>query len=73
MARSSAGDRKEHRYDLIAPLRPPTGACPAWTMVWMKPNMSAVLKARPKAWLSIPTDQCLQRLAHDQYRLRREA
>ena len=30
-------------------------------MVWMKPQMSAAPRARPKAWLSTPSDQCLQR------------
>ena len=31
-------------------------------VVWMKPVMSVALKARPIAWLSKPSDQCLQRL-----------
>jgi len=36
---------------------------PGVDVVWMKPCMSAVpKKARPKAWLSTPSNQCLQRL-----------
>ena len=62
MTLSSDGDRKEQLNDLITPLRSPNGCVLCVDVVWVKPNMTAVLKARPKAWLSKPSDQCLQQL-----------
>jgi hypothetical protein len=46
MKLGSAGDRKGHRYELIT-ARTPTGVSVCVDGVWMKPKMTAVLKARP--------------------------
>jgi len=41
-------------------------------MVRVKPQMTAAPRARPKAWLPAPSDQCVQRRSRSS-RLRREA
>ena len=55
MTNSSVGVRREAQHELTTP-SDPNGGVPCVDVVWMKPNMSAVLKARSKAWLSIPSD-----------------